>query len=87
MPPLPVRPLPLRCLQVANVPGLFSGLPEQTEQDHSGERIKDGASGGCVHDIGGAYLNNGSDDVRLLSADRSTIFDSFSYSLTQQGVS
>ena len=46
-----------------------------------------GPGGYCVHDMGGAYLNNGSDDVRLLSADRSTIFDSFSYSLTQQGVS
>ncbi len=40
-----------------------------------------------VHDMGGAYLNNGGDDVRLLSADQSTIFDSFSYSSTQKGVS
>ena len=40
-----------------------------------------------VHDMGGAYLNNSGDDVRLLSADQSDIFDSFSYSSTQKGVS
>lgn len=40
-----------------------------------------------VRDMGGAYLNNGGDDVRLLSADQITIFDSFSYSSSQKGVS
>ena len=40
-----------------------------------------------VHDMRGAYLNNAGDDERLLSADQSTIFDSFSYSSSQQGVS
>ena len=40
-----------------------------------------------VHDMGGAYLNNGGDDVRLLNTDQSTIFDSFSYSSSQKGVS
>ena len=40
-----------------------------------------------AHDMGGAYLNNGGDDVRLLSADQITIFDSFSYNSSQKGVS
>jgi hypothetical protein len=40
-----------------------------------------------VHDMGAAYLNNGGDDVRLLSADQDTVFDSFSYSSSQKGLS
>ncbi len=40
-----------------------------------------------VHDMGAAYLNNGGDDVRLLSADQNTVFDSFSYSSSQKGLS
>ena len=40
-----------------------------------------------IHDIDVAYLNNGGDDVRLLGTDQATVFDSFTYTSSQKGVS
>ena len=45
------------------------------------------AGGHYVYDISGGFLNNGGDDVRLLTADGSTVIDSTSYSSSTNDLS
>lgn len=45
------------------------------------------AGGYYVYDISGGFLNNGGDDVRLLTADGSTVIDSTSYSSSTNDLS